>query len=83
MPWLAPSDGLAEYDDWGREVKRSGRSCTATGLVARLPPREFQWRLGTQFFEGFGSGGGTRTPDPRIMIPLLYQLSYSAAETGI
>ena len=24
------------------------------------------------------SGAGTRTPDPRIMIPLLYQLSYTA-----
>jgi hypothetical protein len=28
----------------------------------------------------FGSGGGTRTPDPWIMIPLLYQLSYSAID---
>ena len=27
---------------------------------------------------GIGSGEGTRTPDTRIMIPLLYQLSYSA-----
>ena len=26
----------------------------------------------------FGSGRGTRTPDPWIMIPLLYQLSYAA-----
>lgn len=26
----------------------------------------------------FGSGGGNRTPDTRIMIPLLYRLSYSA-----
>ena len=25
-----------------------------------------------------GSGRGTRTPDPWIMIPLLYQLSYAA-----
>jgi hypothetical protein len=25
-----------------------------------------------------GDGGGIRTPDPRIMIPLLYQLSYTA-----
>ena len=24
------------------------------------------------------SGGGARTPDTRIMIPLLYQLSYTA-----
>ena len=27
---------------------------------------------------GFGSGGGDRTPDTWIMIPPLYQLSYSA-----
>ena len=32
------------------------------------------------FFQGFeyGSGGGTRTPGTRIMIPLLYHLSYAA-----
>ena len=29
------------------------------------------------------SGGGTRTPDPRIMIPLLYRLSYSAARRAV
>ncbi len=29
-----------------------------------------------------GSGGGIRTPDTRIMIPLLYQLSYTAGEGG-
>ncbi len=29
-----------------------------------------------------GDGGGTRTHDRRIMIPLLYQLSYSATSTG-
>ncbi len=29
-----------------------------------------------------GSGGGSRTPDTRIMIPLLYQLSYTAAGGG-
>ena len=26
----------------------------------------------------FGGGGGYRTPDPRLMSPLLYQLSYTA-----
>jgi hypothetical protein len=26
----------------------------------------------------FSSGAGIRTPDTRIMIPLLYQLSYAA-----
>ena len=25
-----------------------------------------------------GGGGGYRTPDPRLMSPLLYQLSYTA-----
>ncbi len=29
-----------------------------------------------------GSGGGTRTPDPWIMIPLLYRLSYPAPRAG-
>ena len=29
-----------------------------------------------------GSGGGTRTPDPWIMIPLLYRLSYPASGAG-
>ena len=28
-----------------------------------------------------GTGAGTRTPDPRIMIPLLYQLSYTGMGT--
>jgi hypothetical protein len=32
-----------------------------------------------ELLDEVGSGGGTRTPDPWIMIPLLYQLSYSAA----
>ncbi len=27
------------------------------------------------------AGGGTRTPDSRIMIPLLYQLSYAGGGT--
>ena len=26
----------------------------------------------------YGGGGGYRTPDPRLMSPLLYQLSYTA-----
>ena len=30
-----------------------------------------------------GSGGGTRTPDTGIMIPLLYQLSYTAEDWAI
>ena len=32
----------------------------------------------TGFVIFIGSGRGTRTPDPWIMIPLLYQLSYAA-----
>ncbi len=28
--------------------------------------------------ESNGGGGGYRTPDPRLMSPLLYQLSYTA-----
>jgi hypothetical protein len=31
----------------------------------------------------FGGGGGTRTRDPRLMSPLLYQLSYPATEREI
>ena len=37
-------------------------------------------RAMVRFGGGGGSGGRTRTSDPRIMIPLLYQLSYSATE---
>ena len=35
-------------------------------------------RTKVQRDDTFGSGRGTRTPDPWIMIPLLYQLSYAA-----
>ncbi len=28
--------------------------------------------------EKYGGGGGCRTPDPRLMSPLLYHLSYTA-----
>ena len=31
-------------------------------------------------FNLIGTGAGTRTPDPRIMIPLLYQLSYTGTD---
>ena len=34
--------------------------------------------LSGRIAERCGDGGGIRTPDPRIMIPLLYQLSYTA-----
>gem|GEM_PF-5916680 len=46
---------------------------TKTGPKRKVVGRElYKW------FEKNGSGGGPRTPDTRIMIPLLYQLSYAA-----
>ena len=38
----------------------------------RVPPWEIGFKIGT--------GAGIRTPDPRIMIPLLYQLSYTGTD---
>lgn len=38
------------------------------------------WNLREIEFDKYGSGEGNRTPDTRIMIPLLYQLSYPAKE---
>lgn len=37
--------------------------------------------VGREFTSQIGTGAGTRTPDPRIMIPLLYQLSYTGMGT--
>ena len=40
--------------------------CTLSFLIARAVSAD-----ATQVLDLFGSGGGTRTPDLRIMIPLL------------
>ena len=50
----------------GAVLAKNRRSSARTGLRARDPD------------SGSGGGEGIRTPDTRIMIPLLYQLSYTA-----
>ena len=50
----------------GSQIVRFGERCNNWGQV-KLEVADF-----------FGGGGGYRTPGPRLMSPLLYQLSYTA-----
>ena len=46
--------------------------------MQKPPQNDFETLQYIDFIEINGSGGGTRTPDTRIMIPPFNQLSYSA-----
>lgn len=49
----------------------------STDIEEKLPTDP----VGREFTLKIGTGAGTRTPDTRIMIPLLYQLSYTGMGT--
>ena len=68
----------------GPAPRISTRTLVAIGHLTDLQTcvllmvRNAAHEIGTNRKDKRGDGGGIRTPDPRIMIPLLYQLSYTA-----
>lgn len=73
VPTRACAHAAMRFCRWGTEGRGKPRLKDNCGTVAAHPPKP-----GAVSCSVSSSGGGIRTPDPRIMIPLLYPLSYAA-----
>ena len=82
-PILCHVDSPLDFDSTVLELQCPPGS--SPGMVQRMSA-DIEEKLptdpvGREFTSQIGTGAGTRTPDPRIMIPLLYQLSYTGMGT--